>query len=297
MLQIILKNDPMEFGEIRRNKKKCILRFIVFYSISFSELYNIIFILVFISFNGKYDFKNYIIGNLTDYYSVLINSTHTFVAEPECNNISFHYNCSNDNDLSGYKNDTNINNNNFIFRKLVSKSFCHEIYSSFIEYKGKPLSYIFDFNISRLFGISIPIFIISLLFFSFFNLLFARCKKIVNFFDNKIVKIFILFLYIAKFVLFIIFFYFFEEGDIGKYENFLECKYVRKKYFSKFPDVDKIIKAYKTYWISTIISESLDTFEMLLEIIIEEKNKNKNNDNASEVTITQNNSVTAIGNK
>ena len=204
MLRFILDSAD----EIRRIKKeKFSLRYIVVYLNYLVELYKICFISAFINFKRKHDFKNYIIGNLTDYYLVIINSTHTFAAEPECNNISFHHNCSNDNDLSGYKNDTNINNINFTFRKLVSKSFCHEIYSSFIEYKGKPLSYIFDFNISILFGISIPILIIYL-FFVCSPLFFIFCR---NFLDKKMVKIVILFLYIEKFVLFIIFFYFFHQ--------------------------------------------------------------------------------------
>lgn len=64
----------------------------------------------------------------------------------------------NNNDLFWYNNNTNWNNNNnFYFRKLVSNSFCHEIDNSFIEYKGKPLSYIFDFNLGILLRISIPI--------------------------------------------------------------------------------------------------------------------------------------------
>ena len=95
--------------------------------------------------------------------------------ESKSNTISSHYNYQNNNDLFGYNNNTKRNNNNnFYFRKLVSKSFCHEIYNSFNEYKGKPLSYIFNFNLGILLRISIPLIIINIIIFIVFSTLFFR---------------------------------------------------------------------------------------------------------------------------
>lgn len=111
------------------------------------------------------------------------------------------------------------------------------------------------------------------------------------------IKIIILILNVAKFVLFIIFLYFFFKAHLGKYKNFLECKYVRKKYLSKFPDVDILLRTYKAYWISTIFSEGSDTLEILIEkIFCEDRDENIKND-ISNMANCQNNSDMSNTNK
>ena len=323
MLQFILK-----YGEILKGDKsdiyiaiiKSLKYFCLMINLS-SDISSMFIIASVFHYKKKYEFQNYIIGNLTDYYFISNNTNYNFMHESKSNTISSHYNYQNNNDLFGSNNNTNKNNNNnFYFRKLVSKSFCHEIYNSFIEYKGKPLSYIFDFNLEILNRISIVLFIINFIFYIFYILIYYRIiisflcpkfcekctKKVDEFLGRKIIKIIIMTLSIPKFVLFIIFLYYFEKGDLGKYENFLECKYVRKKYFSKFPDIDSLLRTYKAYWISTIISESSDKLEIIIEIIIEiikekcrHKNKDEkiNNNNISNMSIYQNNSDMANINK
>jgi hypothetical protein len=111
------------------------------------------------------------------------------------------------------------------------------------------------------------------------------------------IKIIILILNVAKFVLFIIFLYFFLKAHLGKYKNFLECKYVRKKYLSKFPDVDILLPTYKAYWISTIFSKGSDTLEILIEkIFCEDRDENIKND-ISNMANCQNNSDMSNTNK
>ena len=64
------------------------------------------------------------------------------------NNISFNHSCSSDEIIRGFTNFCSefTNSNHLYFRKLVSYLFCSEILGSFTEYKGKPLSNIFNLN-------------------------------------------------------------------------------------------------------------------------------------------------------
>ena len=62
----------------------------------------------------------------------------------------------------------NINNGNLFLRKLESKSFCSDIYESFVKNKNRTLSYIFEFNYNT---ISISLSIVQVFaFISFFIL-------------------------------------------------------------------------------------------------------------------------------
>ena len=85
-------------------------------------------------------------------------------------------------------------------------------------------------------------------------------------YNFRSISTFALITWIAKFVLFLILFYFIENGDIEKYDNFLECKYVKGKYFEKFNDVNKLRKCFLAFGILNIISESLDKAVDLFEL-------------------------------
>ena len=311
------------FFYIEAHDKPSIIRHLIknnFLWISFAaEVVSFSFISIAFHFQSKYDFKNHKIGNLTDYFYYLPNTTASINDESFYNNsISFQYNCSIEQKILRFANISKSNNS--YFRKLVSRSFCQEIYSSFIKYKGRPLSNIFNLNIETLFGISIPLIVIYSIFefVAFFSLIISNfifikkiiekkrenkienkrekkemscCEKLQAILYNKLIRCIMIFLNIAKYVLFIIFIYFFEKGDIEKYENFLECSNVRKKFFSKlFIDVENLRKNYTFYWIFTIISEGIDKLEQLIEIICfpnEDKNNNNSIDNTNNQSLNK----------
>ena len=57
-------------------------------------------------------------------------------------------------------------------------------------------------------------------------------------------SILIVIAWIGKFVLSLTLYHFIESGDIGKYDNFLDCTNVKKEYFEKFKDIDKLRKSF-----------------------------------------------------
>lgn len=298
MLQIYFYYPSLINKEIPDKSRSRIFLKIIFLLIScLAEMISFYVIVAAFHFQSKFDFKNHKIGNLTDYFYILPNNTVSI--RDECfynnNNTSFHYNCSSEQKNLRF---TNISYNNiFYLRKLASRSFCHEIYGSFIKYKGRPLSNIFNLNIKILYGLSIALIIIYCIFTLFFSfsILFIfsnrgentgkkSCfKKFETYFHCCKIRLAMALINIAKFVLFILFIYFFEKGDIEKYDNFLECGNVRKKFFSKFTDVEILRKNYTVYWISTIISEGTDKLEQLAEIIFfpNENDSHEDHDNHS----------------
>ena len=81
---------------------------------------------------------------------------------------------------------------------------------------------------------------------------------------------------VGKFVLFFILLHDIESGDIEKYDDFLDCKIVKEKYFEKFSDINKIRKCFLGFAVINIISESIDKFKNLFKerlIYIKEKKK------------------------
>ena len=71
--------------------------------------------------------------------------------------------------------------------------------------------------------------------------------------------------WIAKFVLSLLLLYFIESSDIGKYDDFLDCKNVQAKFFDEFTDVDKLRKIFLAFFVLNIISESIDKAKDLFE--------------------------------
>lgn len=81
-----------------------------------------------------------------------------------------------------------------------------------------------------------------------------------------IISILILFAYIAKFVLSLILYHFIESGDVGKYDEFLDCKNVRKEFFEQFKDIVRLRETFLAFAVLNIISESIDKAKELFEI-------------------------------
>mgnify|MGYP007101889935 FL=1 len=71
----------------------------------------------------------------------------------------------------------------------------------------------------------------------------------------------------SKFVLFLLLNYFKDSGDIQKYEDFLDCRNVREKYFEKLTSIKKLRNCFKAFFVLNIITESLDKIEGLFEVL------------------------------
>lgn len=77
--------------------------------------------------------------------------------------------------------------------------------------------------------------------------------------------IFAIILWIAKFVLFILLFHFIEVGDIEKYDDFLDCKYVNRDYFKTFNDVEKFRECFIAFTVLNLLFEIFDKEEKLFQ--------------------------------
>ena len=104
-------------------------------------------------------------------------------------------------------------------------------------------------------------------------------KKFITCFKKKSPKIYSAFKYfllipwIAKFVLSLLLFYFIEEGDIGKYSEFLECKYVNKEFFKKFDDVEFLVLIFEIFVVINLVSEVLDKIIDFVDLFLENAQK------------------------
>ena len=75
------------------------------------------------------------------------------------------------------------------------------------------------------------------------------------------IKIITILVWIAKFVLSLLLYHFIENGDIEKYEDFLDCKGVKDNFFDRFSDIKKLKRVFLAFAILNIIGESLDKCE------------------------------------
>ena len=77
----------------------------------------------------------------------------------------------------------------------------------------------------------------------------------------------IIILWIAEFILFILLFYFIENGDIEKYNDFLDCPFVKEFFFKKFNDVEKLRKVFVAFTVLKLLSDIFERVDKLLEAI------------------------------
>ena len=76
-----------------------------------------------------------------------------------------------------------------------------------------------------------------------------------------------------------------ESSDIGKYDDFLECRNVKESFFEKFEDTDKLRRSFLAFAILNIISEVLDKSKDLFKLCAEsEKKKEKGSDQGSSIS-------------
>lgn len=166
---------------------------------------------------------------------------------------------------------------------------------SFARNKGKRLDYLFDLKYQTIRKISISILIVDisssvLLIANFIIACRIACintnlnikdetKKIIITCYAIIYIIFnilIIIGYIGRFVLFLLLLHFIENGDIGKFDDFLDCRNVKEKYFEKFDDTYKLRRCFLAFAVLNIIYESLDKVKEFLENYIKNKKKIEN---------------------
>ena len=87
----------------------------------------------------------------------------------------------------------------------------------------------------------------------------------------KVFGLLMMITWVAKFVLSLILYHFIESSDIGKYDDFLECRNVKESFFEKFGDTEKLRRAFLAFAVLNIISEILDKVDFLLETFEETK--------------------------
>ena len=187
-----------------------------------AELACFICICILCDLSSKNPFKNHKIGNLTIYFTDAENNITSNINKLGYIDMKYKTGIKrrmlkNTNIYSGF----NIKNKRF-FRKLISKSFCAEIRSYFIEFKGEKLSNIFELNYEKILHMSIAILVVScVLIFFFIIFVFGQSSlgKCWRYF-KIIFFLTVTLLYIGKFILSIILFYFIEKGDIEKYDDF-----------------------------------------------------------------------------
>ena len=215
--------------------------------------------LVHLSF--KSPFKNHIIGDLNNYFNDVAES-----------NIIINNN---------FKENKNINNNSTFLRNLVSLSICKEIRESLIEFKGQKLSKLFDFNLDniRLFSLislCITIFMNIIAFACFIILIIMICKLckladeigVQNIKNIKktfkltttleIMGITLRFINVARFVISLILYHYIETSDLDKYDDFLDCKNVKQKFFEKFSVAEELRKWFYIYLALEIAKQGIE---------------------------------------
>ena len=138
-----------------------------------------------------------------------------------CGNVTLNHYCTEEelNQECEEFSPRNIKIKRLFLRRLVSDSFCMDMYDSFLRNKDKKISYIFDLNYTKIRNISIAILVLTLSFIVL--VILALIGK-----EIGLILAFVLFLliWLARIVLSILLFYYVENGDIEKYDDFLDCK-------------------------------------------------------------------------
>ena len=63
---------------------------------------------------------------------------------------------------------------------------------------------------------------------------------------------------VLRFVISLILYYFIETSDLDKYDDFLDCKDVKKKFFEKFSDTDNLRKCFYVYLALDITKQGIE---------------------------------------
>ena len=240
------------------------------------ELACFICIIILCHISSKNPFKNHIIGDLRNYFTIIEENNDETLILRNIRNIVSNYSQIRKR-LTLDENDTNMPlenkmNRTIFLRHLVSKLFCEEIKDYFIRFNGRKLSYIFDLNYEIVHKLSIANLVVTcgLIFFYIIIAIFHKKLKNSNFVSvclGCLIFIFTTSLYIAKLVLSIILFYYIEKGDIEKYDDFLDCPNVKVKFFDKFSEINTLRKCFIAFLILNIIEHGLDKLQKCCDYI------------------------------
>ena len=215
------------------------------------------------SLSSKDPFKSHRIGNITNYF-LYENKDNLPDTECLCGETTMNRTCSEEEIYLGCKT-VSFETIKFIRnsqRKLASSSFCGDMYASFVRNKGRKISDVFDLNYGVIRGLSISTMVVSLCLFLGNAIGYCLTKKTSS---KKLIPLAIItiLIWIARFVLSLVLFYYVENGDIQKYDDFLDCKNVRKSFFKRFSDVSKLRKCFLAFGIFSLISEIIGKVEQL----------------------------------
>ena len=262
------------------------------------EIICFIFIVLIYNLGRKNTFDNQSIGEIYNYFYCYPNE---YIKKPDFNEkgpiifpMYLKYNRYNILRNIGRKiNNVEDNNNlNEIFYECeddfdsINITFCKDIYLSFTNHKGDKFSNIFELNSKYIKTNSLQTvinFIIYLIFYFPYITIelcdFFECKCVKNFTNDKTTdnamiiiswKIMIYLSWISKILNYYSLWTIIENGDLEKYEKFLKCKYVKKKYFDEnFPDIHNLRIYYITLLILNLTIEVFDKCESFFNFIIE----------------------------
>ena len=207
-------------------------------------------------------FEKHIIGNLTDYFFNIENiSTSVNVTNSTKSNNSILIPNKKINNIFQEEFE-DIKKKKFIgkLRKLVSDSFCLEIQENFEKFKGKRLSSIFDLKYNTVHKFAIGEMVISCV------IIFLNIFQIIKILDKMSIL-----LMMPKFAFSFILFYYMDKSDLQNYDDFLECKNVRVRYFKKIVKITKLRNCFYSFVVFNVIILGFEKLETLFEYRKEEK--------------------------
>lgn len=229
----------------------------------------------------KNPFENQLIGELSNYFNDEINIDNLTMNNNYNNNIFINRINAKNHILNGSKTiplDRDINKKLFL-RKLVSLSFCSEMYDNFKKYRGTKLSNIFDLNYDNIHKYSI-----ITLFLSCGNfigkIIIRSCGLFAGHHSGNDILIiscaiflwFVIFLDAIRLIFSALIFYFMEKGDLEKYIDFLKCENVNVNFFKNISDVNRIRECFFIFVIMEFISLGIEKVEKNIEKFNNKKN-------------------------
>ena len=280
---------------------KCIVDFIKFLKF-IADILTFAFTIRLTILSSKDPFKSHVIGNLSNYFKFYPNTTANIETMCVCNNVTYEHSCLKENILDGCLNISSdiIEFKPLLLRKLSSRSFCNDMLESFARNEGRKLEYIFDLRYKAIRNMTWALLIVILvhvgLYVPYFVILIrmicSKGKIDIDCENNNcqtilgvLVSLLIILTWIAKFVLSLILYHIIESSDIGKYDDFLECRNVKESFFEKFEDTDKLRRSFLAFAILNIISEVLDKSKDLFKLCAEsEKKKENGSDQGSSIS-------------
>ena len=287
--------------------KECCNKFSAYIYIIFNTLKFLvdflcfIFIILIISIGKKDIFENQIIGKEAEYFVCNPRYSLSSMKFSFIEFISFKLDDSGSEILN--KNETKSDDNytypinlpecNNSFDINNKTRFCVDMYIMFQFHYNDTFSSIFDlrFDDIRRYSIGMLTILTTYLVYylliiipEFSEILNKFCYKNQSKFLQKLygyshkkylssLKVIVSFLWIGKSLIYFFLWRCFETSDIGKYEDFLKCKFVKKNYFVEyFPNTDKLRIFYKSLLILNLITEFIDKLETAIKTPLEIEN-------------------------